>query len=104
MLYIGTLCAFVEKLIRSGRGGLYFPQNREYVNTTKLVREIAACHGKKMLCVPGAGWLLRMLEGRVGVVGKVFGTLTYDPAMSAEFTDENEMPFDKTIHETEAAE
>jgi len=37
-------------------------------------------------------------------VGKVFGTLTYDHAMSTEFTDENEFPFVETIRETEAEE
>ena len=104
MLYIGTLCAFVEKLIESGEGGLFFPQNRAYVNTAEMVKEISACHGKKLICVPGAAWLLRCLEKRVGVVGKVFGTLTYDHAMSRAFADEKELSFADTIRETEADE
>ena len=104
MLYIGTLCAFVQALLESGEGGLYFPQNREYVNTSRMVGEIAACHGKKLLCIPGAGWLLRLLEGRVGVVGKVFGTLTYDLSMSAEFADDHELSFEETIRLTEVEE
>ena len=104
MLYIGTLCAFMEKLIESGKGGLYFPQNREYVNTTEMVKRIAACHGRKLLSIPGFDWLLRLLEKRVSVVGKVFGTLTYDLAMSTEFAHENEMPFAQTIRETEVEE
>lgn len=101
MLYIGTLCAFIQQLIESGEGGLYFPQNRQYVHTTELVRQIAACHGRIMRCVPGFGWLLRLMEGRVGVVGKVFGTLTYDQAMSTAFAQTGQLPFEETIRLTE---
>ena len=101
MLYIGTLCAFVQRLIESGKGGLYFPQNREYVNTARMVKAIASCHGRSMVCVPGAGWLMRLLESRVGMVGKVFGTLTYDQSMSTAFADAGQMPFEETIRLTE---
>ena len=101
MLYIGTLCRFVEKLIESHEGGLYFPQNRRYVNTTEMVRLIAGCHSKKLCCIPGFAWLLKLIESRVGVVGKVFGTLTYDHSMSTAFTDENDLSFEETIRLTE---
>ena len=101
MLYIGTLCAYMEKLIESGRGGLFFPQNRQYVNTTEMASQIAGCHGKRLLLLPGMGWLLKLLEKRIGLVGKVFGTLTYDLSMSTEFADENEPSFSTTIRKTE---
>lgn len=101
MLYIGTLCTFVRRLIESGQSGLYFPQNREYVSTCDMVREIARCHGRKVHMVPGLGWLVSALASRVGVVGKVFGTLTYDKAMSTAFADAQEMAFAQTISQTE---
>jgi len=101
MLYIGTLCAFVEKLLASGKDGLFFPQNREYVNTTALVKAVAACRGKKMLIIPGFGWLIRLAERRVGVVGKVFGSLTYDQAMSTAFAQAGQLDFEETIRRTE---
>ena len=102
MLYIGTLCEFVMQLIESGKGGLYFPQNREYVNTTGMVQAIADCHGKKMTVIPGFGWLIRLAAGCVGVVGKVFGTLTYDKSMSQAFADDGLISFEETIRRTEA--
>jgi len=102
MLYIGTLCEFVMQLIESGKGGLYFPQNREYVNTTEMVTAIARCHGKKLMVIPGFGWLIRLAESRVGVVGKVFGTLTYDKNMSQAFADDGLISFEETIRRTEA--
>lgn len=101
MLYIETLCAFVEKLLESGKGGLYFPQNREYVNTTDMVSAIAKRHGKKLRTIPGFGWLIRMAESRVGVVGKAFGTLTYDMSMSRDFADAGQLSFEETIRRTE---
>ena len=101
MLYIDTLCAFVERLVESGAGGLYFPQNREYVSTCAMVREIAACHGRRVRLVPGLNALLGRLAPRVGLVGKVFGTLTYDQNMSEAFRPEEEPSFAQTIRMTE---
>ncbi len=101
MLYIGTLCAFMDRLLQSGKGGLFFPQNREYVNTTKLVTAVARCHRKKLFLVRGFGWIIRLLQDRVCVVGKVFGTLTYDMAMSRDFAQAGQMDFEDTIRKTE---
>ena len=104
MLYVGTLASFVRRLLLSGQGGLYFPQNKEYVSTCDLVREVAACHGKRVLFVRGFQWLLHALSARVGVIGKVFGTLTYDHDMSMAFASEDELSFEETIRLTEATE
>ncbi|MDY2656917.1 MAG: NAD-dependent epimerase/dehydratase family protein [Candidatus Limiplasma sp.] len=101
MLYIDTLCAFVQRLVESGAGGLYFPQNREYVSTCGMVCEIAACHGRRVRLVPGMNTLLGALAPRMGLVGKVFGTLTYDQRMSDAFRPEEELSFAQTIRQTE---
>lgn len=101
MLYIGTLCQFVQKLLESGKDGLYFPQNREYVNTTELVKEVARCHNKRLLALPGFARLLKLLEGKVSLVSKVFGSLTYDQKMSDAFRPVDELDFVDTIKQTE---
>lgn len=102
MLYIGTLCSFIQSLLESGEGGLYFPQNREYVSTALLVKEVAARNGKRIWLVPGFAWLLKRLEGKVSLVGKVFGSLTYDQRMSDAFRPLDELDFAATIQQTEA--
>lgn len=104
MLYIGTLCRFLQQLIESGAGGLYFPQNAEYVNITRLACEVSRCHGKRLRCVPGFGWLLEGLGRRVTLFGKVFGTLVYDQAMSTAFADDGALSFAETIRLTEVGE
>lgn len=101
MLHIDVLCGFVKRLLESGEGGLYFPQNREYVCTCDMMREIARCHGRRLRLVPGLGWLIGLLARRVTALGKAFGTLTYDQAMSAAFADEPQPSFAETIRLTE---
>lgn len=102
MLYIGTLCSFIQNLLESGEGGLYFPQNREYVNSTELVRAVAACHHKRMWTFSGLNWLLKRLESKSLLIGKVFGSLTYDQSMSEAFRPAVELDFAATIQQTEA--
>lgn len=99
MVYIGTLCACIQWLMDEGQEGLFFPQNRDYVCTVQMVREIARCHGRRVRLVPGFGWLIRWMAGRVSTVDKLFGDLTYDQALSAPVTDE--MDFAETIRLTE---
>lgn len=82
MLYVGNLNALVRLLLQSGEGGLFCPQNREYVNTSALVQQIAAANGKKLILVPGFGWALSLLRYLTPAVDKAFGSLCYDQAMS----------------------
>ena len=102
MIYIDTLCASMERLLQTGTGGLYFPQNARYVRTDELAAQIARARGRRLWQPRGAGWLFRLLSSRVGVVGKVFGTLTYDPEMSAPFQSVAQPDFAETIRRTEA--
>ena len=101
MLYVENLCAFIRRLLESGEGGLFFPQNEQYVCTSALVRQIARCHGRRVLLAPGFGWLIRLLEKRVNAIDKLFGTLTYDQALSVAFADEPQIGFEESVRCTE---
>lgn len=102
MLFIDHLCIFVRGLVERGEGGLYFPQNREYVSTDALVGEIAKQNGHRLWQMRGFGWLLRLLSGKVSLFSKVFGTLTYDHSMSEPIP--GELGFAQTIAMTEEKE
>ncbi|NLV57984.1 MAG: NAD-dependent epimerase/dehydratase family protein [Clostridiales bacterium] len=102
MLYIDCLSAFLAQLVESGQGGLYFPQNKDYVSTSDLVREIAHARGKTLRQPRGFGWFINLLAPRVPTVGKLFGSLTYDKDMSRDFSDEPQPSFAETIRKTEA--
>ena len=101
MLYIDCLCLFLTRLLESGEGGLYFPQNQAFVATDALARQIALAHGKQLWQPRGLGWLLSQLSRRGGTVGKVFGSLTYDQAMSGAFRQDAQPTFEETVRATE---
>lgn len=104
MLYIDTLCKFMDALLESGEDGLYFPQNGAYVSTDDLTLAVAKAHGMLLFRPRGIGWLLRMLSKNGGTIGKVFGSLTYDQSMSGKFMPPEQTEFFQSIRETEAVE
>lgn len=86
MLYIGNLCKFVELMIRNEEQGIFYPQNREYVCTTELVKAIAKEHGRNIRLTAlfhPALLLLGRIGGKPGeLVNKAFGNLVYDKTLS----------------------
>ncbi|MBP2097202.1 NAD-dependent epimerase/dehydratase family protein [Enterococcus rivorum] len=82
MLFIDNLTEFLHMLIDSEKGGMFFPQNDEYVRTSHMVREIAEAHGKKIYLFSWMNWavkLLGYLPGKIGkLTNKAFGNLVYE--------------------------
>lgn len=83
MLYIENLCEFVRLMILNEENGVFFPQNSEYTNTSKMVQAIAAAHGKKLHLIHGFGWTVKFMSLFTKLVKKAFGSLTYNKEMSA---------------------
>lgn len=81
MLHIDNLCEFIKIMIDHEETGLYFPQNKEYVKTSELVKTIAEVHGKKIVMTKLFNPVLRLMFG-IGIVNKVFGNLVYEKSMS----------------------
>ncbi|NBG89623.1 NAD-dependent epimerase/dehydratase family protein [Isachenkonia alkalipeptolytica] len=101
MIYVDNLSEFVKQLIDNKSGGLFFPQNAEYVNTSEMVKLIAEVHGKKILMTKLFNPLLRLLN--VSTVNKVFGDLVYDMNMSEYESDYRVCGSGKSILKTEGA-
>jgi nucleoside-diphosphate-sugar epimerase len=101
MIYIDNLSEFVKQLIDNRSGGLFFPQNAEYVNTSEMVRLIAEAHGKRIVMTKLFNPLLRLLD--VSTVNKVFGDLVYDMSMSKYERDYRVCGFGESILKTEGA-
>ena len=83
MLYIENLCEFVRLLIEHESGGIFYPQNAEYVTTSEMVREIARVHHKKMHLTRLFNPAVYVCSFFFGMVNKVFGNMAYEKAMSA---------------------
>ena len=76
MVYIGNLCEFVKQVIDKEKEGIFFPQNKEYVNTTTMIRTIATSHNKKIVTFSFLNPIIRITP--LNVFKKVFGNLTYE--------------------------
>jgi len=82
MVYIENLCEILRLLINQNRGGIYCPQNKEYVTTSGLVKEIAAVHNKKIILVPYLNLIFKMGSHFTEYIDKIFGNMTYDKNMT----------------------
>lgn len=101
MLYIDNLCEFLCLMVEHGCVGIFFPQDREYVKTSDMVREIAECHGRRMILTRIFNPVLRGMSG-IGIVKKVFGSLVYESMMSDyENAEYRVKDFAQAVKETE---
>lgn len=91
MLYVGNLCKFVSLMIENEENGIFFPQNKEYVRTSRMVQEIAAAHQKRIHLTPILNPLLFVMGkcgGKLGgLANKAFGSLVYEKGIS-EYSEE----------------
>lgn len=86
MLYVENLAEFLRRLMETGRGGIFFPQNAEYVRTDEMVRLIGKAMGRKIRLWRGLNPLVKLASrapGRIGgLADKAFGSLTVDKELS----------------------
>lgn len=86
MLYVENLCEFVRLIIENNEDGVFFPQNRELVNTSELVDMIAVVHEHKIWTSRALApivWIGKCIPGKIGsMCKKAFGSSYYDLVMS----------------------
>lgn len=81
ILHIDNLCEFIKIIIDNEESGLFFPQNKEHVKTSELVKTISEVHGKKIWVTKIFNPILKLMYG-IEIVNKVFGNLVYEKSMS----------------------
>ncbi|MEQ6376433.1 NAD-dependent epimerase/dehydratase family protein [Bacillaceae bacterium S4-13-56] len=81
MIYIDNLSEFVKSVVDNSGSGIFFPQNNDYVNTSRMVELIAKAHGKRILLTEIFNPLLILIK-RNETVSKVFGNLIYEETLS----------------------
>lgn len=77
MIYIDNLCEVLEEIILNHTGGIICPQNREYVSTKELMRQIANCHQYHFITWNWLNRPISVIGKHIGVIQKIFGNLTY---------------------------
>lgn len=106
MLHIDNLCEFLALLLKSGGGGIYFPQNRTYVRTSQLVQMIGETCGHKVRLTKLLNPVVRIvgkMPGKIsGLVNKAFGNMVYEKKMSQCFEGRYQISdLRETIQKTE---
>jgi len=82
MLHIDNLCEFIRLMIENGESGMFFPQNREYVKTSEMVKIISQINGNNIKLTKIFNPILRIIGLRLGIINKVFGNLVYEKNIS----------------------
>jgi nucleoside-diphosphate-sugar epimerase len=101
MLHIDNLSEFIKLIIDNEERGLYFPQNKEYVSTSEMVKIIAEFHGKKIKLTKMFNPILTRIGVKFGIINKVFGNLVYEKSMSIYKENYQIRDLQKTIELTE---
>ncbi|MFS0788256.1 NAD-dependent epimerase/dehydratase family protein [Shouchella sp. 1P09AA] len=101
MIHIDNLCEFIKRIIDNKDSGVFFPQNKEYVNTSELVTSIAMVNGKQIILTKNFNVILKPLIKRVSLFNKVFGSLKFDKRLSEYKDNYRVVSFEESVKRTE---
>ena len=106
MIYIENLCEFIKLMILNCESGIFFPQDKEFVNTSDMVKYIANENNHKIFLSRFFSIFVKIglhLPGKIGrLCNKAFGDLYYDMEMSEYKIDYRIKTLEEAIKETES--
>lgn len=76
MVSVDVLCEYVKIIIDKNLSGLFFPQDKDYVCTAEMVRNLSVRYGRKIYFTKLFNPIIRV--AKIGIVKKIFGNLVYD--------------------------
>jgi len=102
MIYISNLCEFARITINRKYRGILFPQNKEFVSTTEMVRCIAEIYQKRIVFSKLLGRLVLIAMRKVDKLKTIFSDSVYDKSLSEyEAFEYCKVSFKESIVETE---
>lgn len=101
MIHIDNLCNFIKAVIDNECRGIFFPQNKEYVNTYQLVKKIGEFHDRNIYSIKFFNKIMRLFSPKIKIINKVFGNLVYDKSISSYDFSYIVNDFDKSVQNTE---
>jgi len=78
MIFIDNLCEFLCLAVEQNTQGVFSPHNKEYMNTTWLLKAAREAMGKRTWVMPGLGLAVLCLKPFSAAVKTAFGSLYYD--------------------------
>ena len=100
MLYLGNLLEFIKLMIDNEEHGIFLPQNKDYVCTVDLIKEIASLHHHKIFFIGVFNPFIKLFNKQV-YINKVFGNMIIDKELSYYKQDYNKYSFKESIRLTE---
>lgn len=87
MVYVDNLCELIHLIIENNKGGIYYPQQECYIETSKIVKDIADAVGNKMWHTKIFNPFLKLFSkwDKLAFIHKAFGSITYDMSISNHF-------------------
>lgn len=87
MVYVDNLCELIHLIIDNNQGGTYYPQQECYIETSKIVRDIANAVGNHLWQTRFFNPFLRFFSKfkKFAFIHKAFGSITYDMSISNHF-------------------
>lgn len=86
MIYIDNLCEFFKQSIENNVSGIFYPQNKEYLSTTRIIEIMAESMNRKIWFTKLFNPILKLLSKKVNIINKVFGSKVYKKEMSGDFS------------------
>jgi len=99
MIYIDNLSIFIQWLIEKGEKGLFFPQNKEYVCTTTMVKNISKINNCDIKLTRFFNLPIKLF--RIRILDKIFGNLVYEKSLSSKCINKSMIDFEKSLLLTE---
>lgn len=97
MLYIDNLSNSIKYLIDSVSNGLFFPQNKEYVNTKEVISMTKKIIHKKLWLTRLFNPFIYLLKNRISLVNKMFSDSYYDFDMSTNIISSSIINFHESL-------
>lgn len=81
MIYIDNLSKYLKYIIENNKRGILFPQNKEYVTSSVMVKKIAEVRGNSIHLTKLFNPLLKIMK-KNKKINKLFGSLVYEKEIS----------------------
>jgi len=101
MLHIDNLSEFLYLMITNKEKGTFFPQNEEYVSTSKMVKTISKIYNRKLFLTKLFNPVIKPFINKSQTFNKVFGNYKYDKNLSKYKKNYRINNFKESIEETE---
>lgn len=105
MIYIENLCEFIFQLIENNDRGTFHPQDRNFINTSQMVKQIGLANKKYIYLSPLLGKVIKKGINKNKNLKKIFGDLYYSVELS-DYRDNKyqKTPFEKAVNFIEGME